>query len=482
MNAVPKPPPATSAPDPRDRFANPHAGKPLDAELRGYLRTHADIVTRITRPVEMDVLPALTAQSEQPIVFENIVGKPGWRLCDILVKHRHLQARAMGVQPADFLKTLAFRIRKPPRGFVKAASAPVKEVKWLGKDVDWTKLPVPIHSESEDVHYVTGMWLVKDPDTGFYNTSHAGTIISGARSGRPSFVTPHTHAIIRKYLAAGKTKMPFAIAIGLPPAYEIMANYSGLHMDMWGELEMVGTIMDQDIPMVAAETMDMNVPALAEIVIEGEVDLAASEDVGVSVAPSGYYLPRSGKTPTLEVTAVTTRAERPIYRNHLTCPETDHQPLPRLCHEAMLYNRLTEMGLAVKDVRFPTWGAALSCILQFDYPREGFVADALMLAMGSPWLNTKMVVAVSPDIDIDNPADVYHAMATRVDPARDVITVGNTRGSPFDPAAMPLPGDPFWRTSGKWGIDATTKARHNPKDFERSWPKGWGKARLKDYL
>ena len=482
MSAVPKSPVASAAPGPRDRFANPHAGKPLDADLRGYLQTHADIVTRITKPVEMGVLPALTAQSEQPIVFENIVGKPGWRLCDILVKHRHLQARALGVAPGDFLKTLAFRLRKPPRGFVKVTSAPVKEVKWLGREVDWTRLPAPIHSEGEDVAYVTGMWLVKDPETGFYNTSHAGTIIAGPRSGLPSFVTPHTHAIIRKYRAAGKTKMPFAIAIGLPPAYEIMGNYSGLHMDMWGELEMVGTIMEQDIPMVAAETVDMDVPAVAEVVIEGEVDLSASQEVGVSVAPSSYYLPRSAKLSTLEVTAVTMRAERPIYRNHLTCPGTDHQPLPRLCHEAMLYNRLTEMGLAVKDVRFPTWGAALSCILQFDYPREGYVADALMLAMGSPWLNTKMVVAVSPDIDIDNPAEVYHAIATRVDPARDVITVGTTRGSPFDPAAMPLPGDPFWRISGKWGIDATTKSRHNPKDFERSWPKGWGKARLEDYM
>ena len=99
----------------------------------------------------------------------------------------------------------------------------------------------------------------------------------------------------------------------------------------------------------------------------------------------------------------------------------------------MLYNRLTEIGLDVKDVRFPTWGAALSCILQFDYPREGFVNDALMTAMGAPWLNTKMVVAVSPDTDLDDPGDVYHAIATRCDPSRDIIIVGNTRGSPYDP-------------------------------------------------
>src|SRR5256884_4563648 len=135
------------------------------------------------------------------------------------------------------------------------------------------------------------------------------------------------------------------------------------------------------------------------------------EGVGGWVGPSGYYLPKSSKLPELPLPALTMRADRPIVRNHQTCPDTDHQPLPRLCHEAMLYNRLTEMGLAVKDVRFPTWGAALSCILQFDYPREGFVNDALMIAMGSPWLNTKMVVAVSPACDLDDAAAGYSHIA-----------------------------------------------------------------------
>ena len=95
-----------------------------------------------------------------------------------------------------------------------------------------------------------------------------------------------------------------------------------------------------------------------------------------------YHLPHRDFVPEVEITAITMRADRPIYRNHQTRPDTDHQTLPRLCHEAILYNRLTEIGLDVKDVRFPTWGAALSCILQFDYPREGFVNDALMTRDG----------------------------------------------------------------------------------------------------
>ena len=469
------------------RLSTSHAppappAKALDRDLRGYLATNADVVTRITKPVSIQNIPALSAQSEQPILFENIVEKPGFRLCDILVKHRHLQARALGVSKEDYLRTLAYRLRQPPRGFKHVKDGPVKEVRQLGRQADWSRLPVPIHTDMEKQPYVTAMNVAKDPETGFYNTAHAGTILSGPNSGLPSFVTPHSHLIMRKYQELGHDKMPYAFVFGLPPAYEIMANFSGLHMDMWGELEMVGTIMDQDVEMVPCETIDMSVPAHAEIVAEGWVHFGKMLDVGVSVSPSSYFIPKSARLPEFELTAITMRGDRPIYRSHQTCPETDHQPLPRLCHEATVYNRLTEMGLKVSDVRFPTWGAALSCIIQIEYPREGFVNDALMLILGSPWLNTKLVVAISPDTDIEKPGDVYHAIATRCDPARDLFVVPRTRGSPYDPSAAPLPGDPFWRSVGKMGIDATVKARHDSKDFIRSWPRNWGKVRLEDYL
>ncbi|MBT5939338.1 MAG: UbiD family decarboxylase, partial [Rhodospirillaceae bacterium] len=366
-----------------------------------------------------------------------------------------------------------------PRGLVDVETGPVKEVIWTGKDADWLKLPIPIHSELEDKPYVTAMNIVKDPETGFYNSSHAGTQAVGPHKGLVSFITPHTHAIIRKYLDRGEKEMPIAVIFGIPPAYEIMGNFSGLHMDLWGEMEMVGTIMDIDIEMVPCETIPLTVPAHAEIVVEATVDLTSQTDVGVGVSPSMYYLPKTATLPDMNIQAITMRKDRPIYRNHLTTPDTDHQTLPRLCHEAVLYNRLTEIGVKVHDIQFPTWGAALSCVIQLEAPRAGFINDALMQAMGAPWLNTKMVVAVSPDTDIGNAQEVYHAIATRCDPSRDMIIVDNTRGSPFDPSGEPI--DAFWRTVGKIGIDATAKSR-NLADHERAWPLNWGKVDLKDYL
>src|SRR5258708_39755845 len=95
---------------------------------------------------------------------------------------------------------------------------------------------------------------------------------------------------MRKYLEMGANTMPIAFVFGVPPAYEIMANFSGLHMGSWGEMEMGGTIMDRDVEMVPCETLDLTVPAEAEIVLEGRVKLNGKFRVGVVASPSMYQL------------------------------------------------------------------------------------------------------------------------------------------------------------------------------------------------
>ena len=325
--------------------APPPKEGPKSRDLRGYLIENEDIVTHVTKSVSIDHIGALSAQSEGPIVFERIEEYPDFRMCDILVKHRWSQCRALGVPEKDYLRTLAYRLRQPPRGFVNVETGPVKEVILTGNEVDWTQLPVPIHSPEEEDPYITAMNIVRDPETGFYNSSHAGTSPLKPRSGLMSFATPHTHIVMNKYRAMGHDEMPIALVFGLHPAYEIMANYSGLHMDVWGELEMVGTVMAQDVEMVPCEQIDLTVPAHAEIIVEGVVNIRKLYDYGVVVSPTGYYLPRTQHLPEVHVEAITMRADRPIYRNHQTCPFTDHQVLPRLCHEAMLYNRISEIGI-----------------------------------------------------------------------------------------------------------------------------------------
>ena len=77
-------------------------------------------------------------------------------------------------------------------------------------------------------------------------------------------------------------------------------------------------------------------------------------------------------------------------------------------------------------------------------------------------------MAVSPDTDLDNPADVY--AITTGDPARDIVLVPDTRGSLYDRRPH-LSKAAIHFVVGKMGIDATIKTRHDKADFERAWPR-----------
>jgi 2,5-furandicarboxylate decarboxylase 1 len=224
-------------------------------------------------------------------------------------------------------------------------------------------------------------------------------------------------------------------------------------MDSWGEMEMVGTIMDRDVEMVPCETLDLTVPAEAEIVVEGRVKLNGRFRVGDVTSPSMYHLPHYEELPEVEITAITMRADRPIYRNHQTTPATDHQPLPRLCHEAVLYNRLTENGLNVKDVRFrPGRRAPASCS---SITRARFRQRRADDRDGRAWLNTKMVVAVSPDTDLT-------IRATSITPSRRAAIRRATSSSSATPAARPTIPPPIRSkasTPGGWSARSASMRR-----------------------
>ena len=327
------------------------------------------------------------------------------------------------------------------------------------------------------------MNIVKDPETGFYNTSHAGTTPAGPRHGFMSFATQHTHIIMQKYRDLGLSEMPIAIVFGVHPAFEIMANFSGMHMDMWGEVEMVGTIMDRDLEMVPCETIDLHVPAHAEIVVEGIVDLSTTHEIGGVNAPTWYFLPKEQKIPRVDLTAITMRRDKPIYRNHQTVPDTDHQPLPRLCHEAVLYNRISEMGLKVHDVRFPPWGAAVSCIIQVEYPRAGFVNGRADAHHGLALVQHQDGGRHQPR----HPTSTIRARSTARWPhgwTRPRISSScRPRGArSTSPPERWSPGHEPFRLVGKIGIDATAKAHRGIDDFQEAFPVNWGKVKLEDYL
>lgn len=108
------------------------------------------------------------------------------------------------------------------------------------------------------------------------------------------------------------------------------------------------------------------------------------------------FTPYAAQQPVFEVTAIAMN-RNPIYRNHQMTPFTDRQEMPRLFHEAILYERLRAMGIKVHDVHFPQGGGSLSVIVQVEPASDGQVTDALLAVLASPWSNTKMAIAVDPE-------------------------------------------------------------------------------------
>ncbi|MCA1841660.1 MAG: UbiD family decarboxylase [Actinobacteria bacterium] len=458
-------------------------------DLPSYLAAHASSILHVEAQVPLDAVGALTAQADRTIVFEDIAGFPGWRLADLLFVDRAAQARVLGCRPGEVVPRLAKVLRDGPRPLKEVTGAAFHANVLTGDQVDLAALPIVRHTDQDPYPYTTSFAVHHDPGTGQLNQMFPRCGVLGANEMVASFVTPTANRILAHHRQEG-TPMPQAVVIGCHPGWELAGVYSHPHNE-WSELDLFESITGEVGEVVRCRTVPLLVPADASVVIEGYVHPTRTAADGPSPGPTMLFTPYVSQQPVFEVTAIMWRDD-PVYRNHLMTPFTDHQELPRLFHEAIIYERLAAMGVGVRDVHFPQGGGALCCIIQVDPSMDGQVTDALLSVMGASWLNMKMVVAVDPDIDIYDPRDVQYALATRVDPSRDLIVVDNARGNPFDPTARPVLGalphtadSRFPSVVGKWGIDATKPVPYRSaerRNFERAWPMGWGDFRLEDYL
>ncbi|MET7992115.1 UbiD family decarboxylase [Amycolatopsis sp. NPDC005232] len=462
--------------------------------LSEFLAENDEIVTRVRGCVPLDLVGALTAQARTPILFDNLAEHPGWRLADQLFVTREAQARVLGSDPGDptsVVRALVQVLRRGPRPLhhLPPGEAACQETVLTGDDIDLSLLPIVTHTARDPYPYTTSFAVHRNPDSGQGNQMFPRCGVLGRAEMVTSFVTSTANRFLARHRALG-TKMPQAVVIGAHPGWELAGCYSAPHDD-WCELELFESITGHRGDLASCVTVPLAVPADASVVIEGWVDPHRRATDGPSPGPNMLYTPHASQQPVFEVTAITMRRD-PVYRNHLMTPQTDHQEMPRLFHEAILFERLRAMGIGVRDVHFPPAGGHFSCLLQVEPTMDGQVTDALLCALGAPWLNMKMVVAVDPDIDIYNEADVHYAIASRVDPARDVLIIPGARATPFDPTATPVldagadaAETRFPSTVGKWAIDATKPVPYRAAAralFDRAWPAHTDEVKLSDYL
>jgi 2,5-furandicarboxylate decarboxylase 1 len=279
--------------------------------------------------------------------------------------------------------------------------------------------------------------------------------------------------------------MPIAIIIGHHPLYYMAAATTGPYeMD---ELEVAGGLLGEAVKMVKCETIDIEVPYDAEIVLEGHVLPGYREEEGPFSEFQDYYIAGTGKNPVIEISAITMRKDA-IFKNLQNGSETEGCMFHKVPMGAALYDRVRSVGgfTNVKNVIVlpGIFGVAIQMTPRF----HGEAKNVLLAALSGEYLHPKVVMAVDDDVNIYNEWELLWSLTTRVNPEEDMVVIPGTRIHPMDPTGKELvpPGTPGWhRVGGKVIIDATKPPICAPEareEFERILPVGHGKVRLEDFL
>jgi len=459
------------------------------SSLRTFLKNIQEEIITIEKEVDPKTqVGDLCSQSDRPLLFKKVKGYPHWKICDLLVKARKTQAIALGTTPDRLLPELARRLRKGPGETRLVEEGPVKEKILMGEKADLTKIPICMHSPKDGGPYIgSGMCVVKDPDTGIQNVAPHRFHVKSESHGAIGVFSPHSWAILRKY-EEKKEPAPMAVVIGHHPCYEIATNFHGPHED-FSEHDLAGALLNETVELVKCEFSNIEVPAHAEIVIEGEIPPGVGEDEGPFGEFFNYYGSDVEKRQVFKVKAITMRSDA-IYRHLQATGYTDHQSLCALQAEARLYDQLKNKGILVHDIFIPPWGSLFVTIIKLTPQIEEEVKEVLLMTLFSPvflpFIN-KIVIAVDEDIDIYDARDIFYSIATRVNPATDVTIISGVLGFPTDCSIPKIPGGVGFllRSGGKLGINATKPSLFRAEErakLERIDPKGWGKVFLKDFI
>ena len=355
------------------------------------LRSYIDLIRekKLLLDIKKEVDPltnlaglAYRGENEQgkATMFHNLKGYPNWTAVSYMCGSREKMALGLGTSKDKALTELGGRITK---GLIKpkiVEDGPVKEIIWKGDDADLGRIPIHVHSDSDrGVPFIgSAMQFVKDPETGTQNIALQRDHIKGPRK-MGIFVHPkrHTDICMQKYWQQGKA-MPVATVIDHHPAYYIASTWTTSYET--DEIDITGALLQEPVNMVRCETIDVMVPADAEIVIEGEVPPNYMEDEGPFCEHAGMTH-GTLQQPIINVKCITMRKNPIYYALQGGRPISESQPLDGFPMELVLYARIKDVGgfIDVKDVvALPYAGGSHIIVVQMKPRKMGEVRSALI--------------------------------------------------------------------------------------------------------
>jgi 4-hydroxy-3-polyprenylbenzoate decarboxylase len=450
-------------------------------EAKGDLkRVRAEVSPRL----EMTEICDRVLRADGPaLLFERPRGHEIPVLANLFGSVRRIAA-AMGVADAaalrDVGKMLAFlREPEPPKGLrdlwekfpvwkqllnmppKTVSAAPSQEIILEGSEVDLARLPVQTCWPQDAGPLVTwGLTVTRGPAKPRQNLGIYRQQVIGRNRVIMRWLAHRGGALdFRDHANSSQAPFPVAVALGADPA-TMLAAVTPIP-DALSEYQFAGLLRGARTELVKCVGNTLEVPAAAEMVLEGVINPSDSAEEGPHGDHTGYYN-EAERFPVMTVQRITMRRS-PIYHSTYTGKPPDEPAVLGAALNEIFVPLLTKQFPEIVDFYLPPEGCSyrLAVVsMKKQYPGH---AKRVMFGVWSylrQFMYTKFIVVCDDDIDVRNWKDVIWAIATRVDPARDTLVVENTPIDYLD-FASPVPG-----LGAKMGIDATNKW---PGETARRW-------------
>ena len=437
---------------------------------------------RIDKPVDpLTQMGSLLYQSrEKALLFEKL--PHGWRSLGQAPANVRHAALAFGATEETLIPLIAERL-----GALKAPEmvkeAPVQELSFGKGEFDLTELPVHVAGQRDGGAVIgSGLVVSKDPDSGQRNLSFHRLQIKGPDKSGILLYPRHTWRNYLKYQERDKP-MPVAIFIGHHPLYYVAAATSAAYGQ--DEFEIAGGLLGEPVRLVKCKTVDLEVPADAELVLEGHIPPHIREDEGPFSEFQDYYVTGTGKNPIVEYQHMTRRRDA-IFKNLQNGSEMEGCVFHKLPMGATIFRRLKDIGGGPNLHNVGILPGVFGVVIQMTQRAHGEAKNLLLAALSSEYQHPKVAIAVDADVDIFNHSELLWALVTRVDPQKDIVVIPGTHNHAMD-ASLPelgAPGTGLWQRYGsKVLIDATIPPPADAQAraaFERIRPRN-PELRLEDF-
>jgi 4-hydroxy-3-polyprenylbenzoate decarboxylase len=373
----------------------------------------------------------LPEAERKAFLFDQVVNTAGQRYgmpvaAACMAASRRMYALGLGCAPDGIGARWAAALARPlPPTLVDGG--PIHDVVYTGDELaragGLDLLPVPLATPGFDnaPYLSASYWITKDPDSGVRNVgTYRGQLKAPLRVGCYPASRQKGIAIHWEKARARGEPLEAAVVVGAPPhiAYPAVAF---LPRDV-DELAVAGGLAGEPVPLVRCRTVDLEVPAEAEIVIEGRIPTDVLEEEGPFGEFTGY-MARREYTHFLEVTAITHRRDA-VFQVFLSqFPPSESSKIRQIAMENTLRRHLTtDCGLAgIRAVAVHESASSQNLIVIQVCRAEGADPRAILAAAARPDARTgKILVVVDEDIDPTDADSVNWALAWRMQPHRDV--------------------------------------------------------------